>query len=134
MATSPSLTEQRVVQGDVILRVSRILNAMEDVLLRLPGATFEIVASHRPRNPTSQHQNQNSVPPRPLGQGRIPPGRLCRLHHPALQRPAQVARRRPKREPNRSIGKFNPCGYRRGLSAFRRTHLSPGESHQPNLI
>ena|SRR3989344_3605835 len=41
MATSPSLTEQRVVQGDVILRVSRILNAMEDVLLRLPGATFE---------------------------------------------------------------------------------------------
>ena len=41
MATSPSLTEQRVVQGDVILRVSRILNAIEDVLLRLPGATFE---------------------------------------------------------------------------------------------
>src|SRR3989338_7274818 len=41
MATSQSLTEQRVVQGDVILRVSRILNAMEDVLLRLPGATFE---------------------------------------------------------------------------------------------
>src|SRR3990167_10505697 len=41
MATSPALTEQKVVQGDVIPRVSRILNAMEDVLLRLPGATFE---------------------------------------------------------------------------------------------
>src|SRR3989344_4296073 len=52
MATALAVDERRALQHSGILHVSRILNALEDVILRLPNSTFEtawrLIASDPP--------------------------------------------------------------------------------------